>query len=124
MSAATKPKRPNPNQGATPKKVKEKIDKRLKEDLWIKYCGAKMQTSACLCCQKHEITIWNFHCGHVVAESKGGKTDIENLRPVCAACNQSMHTTDMVEFMKTHNYPKSNHWNGYTRPWIELLGCV
>ena len=34
----------------------------------------------------------------VIAESKGGDTNIANLRPVCAACNLSMGVMSMNEF--------------------------
>ena len=44
------------------------------------------------------ISIRSFHCGHVIAESKGGDTNIANLRPVCAACNLSMGVMSMNEF--------------------------
>ena len=48
------------------------------------------------------INIRNFHCGHVIAESKGGDSTIKNVRPICAACNSSMGTMSMSEFTKTY----------------------
>jgi hypothetical protein len=42
----------------------------------------------------------DFHCGHVTAEANGGVTSIENLRPICKACNLSMRTENMEEFKK------------------------
>ena len=45
------------------------------------------------------IEIRNFHCGHVVAESKGGQTILENLRPICGSCNSSMGTENMCDFV-------------------------
>jgi len=40
-------------------------------------------------CQ-NTITPFTFQCGHNIPESKGGETDISNLRPICANCNLSM----------------------------------
>jgi 5-methylcytosine-specific restriction endonuclease McrA len=42
----------------------------------------------------------SFDCGHVIAEALGGKTTLENLRPICSKCNKSMRTTHMDEFKK------------------------
>ena len=56
----------------------------------------------CLCCKANYITQHNFHCGHVVAEAKGGMLHVSNLRPICAVCNNSMGTTDMKEYAFNH----------------------
>jgi len=40
-------------------------------------------------CQ-NTITVFDFQSGHNIPESKGGKTDLENLIPVCGRCNLSM----------------------------------
>ena len=42
----------------------------------------------------------SFHCGHVIPECKGGKTNLSNLKPICQTCNLSMGTKNMDEFMK------------------------
>lgn len=36
------------------------------------------------------ITVFDFQSGHNVPESKGGKTNIDNLLPICARCNVCM----------------------------------
>lgn len=41
-----------------------------------------------------------FHCGHIVSEFNGGKTIIENLRPVCFNCNSNMGTTNWPDYEK------------------------
>ena len=80
------------------KQPKMKISKALRCAVWTKYIGKDIGTSKCLCCNIKEISCFDFECGHVVAESKGGPTNIENLRPICSICNNSMGTTDMNEF--------------------------
>ena len=50
------------------------------------------------------ISVHNFECGHVVAESKGGITCISNLRPICSRCNASIGTDNMIDFMKRYGF--------------------
>jgi hypothetical protein len=49
----------------------------FKHKCWIKWCD-------------NEITVWNFHCGHDIPDSKGGTIELDNLYPICASCNLSM----------------------------------
>jgi 5-methylcytosine-specific restriction endonuclease McrA len=69
---------------------------------WNTYIGEDVGKHVCMCCQNLFITQHNFHCGHVVAEAKGGSTDVSNLRPICEKCNYSMGTENMADFAKTH----------------------
>ena len=80
---------------------RKKIPKHIKTLIWNEYIGAEFPQGRCYCCQKEKIDQRNFHCGHVIAESKGGDLNIKNLRPICAACNASVGTQSMNEFTKT-----------------------
>jgi hypothetical protein len=84
------------------KKIKIPINKR--QEVWDKWIG-NISTSKCFCCRNNEIKIANFEVGHVIAEANGGTLDVKNLRPVCSACNTSMGTTHMEEYMGK-NYPE------------------
>lgn len=84
------------------KKVKIPINKR--QEVWDRWIG-NMSTSKCFCCRNNEIKIANFEVGHVIAEANGGTLDVKNLRPICSACNTSMGTTHMEEYMGK-NYPE------------------
>lgn len=77
---------------------KSKISQAIRIVCWNTYIGEEIGKASCLCCKSNHITQHNFHCGHVVAEANGGKVQIENLRPICAVCNNSMGTMDMQEF--------------------------
>ena len=77
---------------------KAKIPKALRDTLWKKYCGDNMK-GKCYCCQK-EISYQDFHCAHVIPESKGGKTNIYNLRVTCKTCNLSCGQKNLDEFAK------------------------
>lgn len=41
----------------------------------------------------------DFEADHIIPESKGGQTNVENLRPICSTCNRSLNNTDMEEFL-------------------------
>ena len=77
------------------------IPKHVKTLVWNKHIGAAVNSTKCMSCREELISIRNFHCGHVIAEAKGGDSTINNLRPICAACNSSMGTMSMNEFTKT-----------------------
>lgn len=80
------------------KKPKKSIPKVVKDLTWARWVGDSVAKTKCLCCGVNEIKMNSFHCGHVVAEANGGKTTVENLRPVCATCNLSMRTQHMDKF--------------------------
>ena len=81
---------------------KKSIPKILKDLTWQRWIGDDIAKAKCLCCGVNEIKMNSFHCGHVVAEVDGGPTTVDNLRPVCATCNLSMRTQNMVKFKEQH----------------------
>lgn len=87
-------------------KKKQPIAKVLKDNVWNKYIGIDIGQTNCLCCKTNKISQHNFHCGHYISESKGGKTDIDNLRPICSNCNLSMGTQNMNLFMERCGFTK------------------
>lgn len=87
------------------KKKKERIPDSLKTDTWNEYIGEEVGRAKCTCCGRRDISQRNFHCGHVDAESKGGKLSVENLRPICSKCNFSMGSKNMFAFKKECGYP-------------------
>jgi 5-methylcytosine-specific restriction endonuclease McrA len=78
---------------------RRKIPKIIKTLVWNTYIGDSFGKYKCLCCKKHIITQLDFHCAHIVSRKYGGKTNVDNLRPVCAQCNLSMATMNMNTFM-------------------------
>lgn len=70
--------------------MKEKIPKALREQVWLTHIGKKYDSKCHISWCKNRITVFDFQSGHNVPESKGGVTDISNLRPICSRCNLSM----------------------------------
>lgn len=81
-------------------KKKQNISHSLRVNCWHKYIGEDVGKAKCLCCKSNNITQLSFHCGHLIAEANGGKTDVHNLRPICSACNLSMGTESMRDYAK------------------------
>ena len=81
---------------------RKKTPKHIKTLVWNQHIGPDIATIECVSCRKEKITNRNFHCGHIVAESRGGDMTIKNLRPICAACNGAMGTRSMNEFTQEY----------------------
>lgn len=89
----------------TPRR-KKTIPKALRARVWHTYIGQEIGMTKCMCCETSDITSFNFECGHIIPESKGGSTTINNLRPICGTCNRSMGSMDMNDFINMY-FPKS-----------------
>jgi hypothetical protein len=76
-------------QGVVPY-VKKSIPKGLKEQVWIKHIGEKFNAKCTISWCTNTITPFNYHCAHIIAESKDGPTTLDNLVPTCSKCNLSM----------------------------------
>jgi len=81
-------------------KKRIQISKSLKKAICDKYIGSHIGESLCLCCELQIITQLAFHCGHIIPESKGGLTHINNILPICATCNHSMSDKEFFQFKK------------------------
>ena len=81
--------------------MRKSIPKTLKNDVWDKYIGKQKGMGSCYCCSK-KIDSKNFECGHIIAVAKGGKTILQNLRPICGCCNKSMGTENLKVFKKRY----------------------
>lgn len=86
------------------KNIKKNITPKTRLTVWANYHGDLDNTSCPFskygCKNKINRGKNGFHCGHIVSEFNGGKTSIENLRPVCYNCNIIMGTTNWSEYEK------------------------
>lgn len=70
--------------------MKKRIPKALREQVWLKVCGKTFEHKCLVNWCKNTMTPFQFEAGHVIPESKGGATSLENLLPICSSCNKSM----------------------------------
>jgi hypothetical protein len=75
------------------------ISKSLKKQVWRKCTDNK-----CEICED-EIKESEFEVGHIRARVFGGQTNIDNLIPICFACNRGMGTKNAYDY-KTEMYPE------------------
>ena len=103
-------------------KKKAIIPSVVKRMCWDTHKGAEIGTAKCACCGIYDIRMDSFHCGHVIAEVNGGTLAIENLRPICPACNSSMGTENMEDFRKRCNFTSESgtQQNIITHNWEEI----
>jgi len=76
----------------------------VRDSVWNHYIGEDINKHRCLCCKKVLISNRQFQVGHVVSVKDGGTDEISNLRPICAPCNHSMGSKNMIEFIKSYGY--------------------
>lgn len=77
--------------------MKVKIPKALREQVWIKFNGKRFENKCYIRWCINRIDVFNFQVGHNIPESKGGATILENLRPLCSRCNQSMNNIYTID---------------------------
>ena len=83
------------------KKEKNKIEPRKREALWRKHYGALISHECPITfCQNMMINGQKngWHAGHIISERHGGSKELTNLKPICAACNQSMGSKDWNDY--------------------------
>lgn len=88
--------------------------KAVKETVWKKYIGNKMNGKCYVC--SCPITYTNFEVGHNKAHSKGGKWSVLNCRPVCRTCNRSMGSMSIEAFKKKYFTKKPTKRTTKKRP--------
>jgi hypothetical protein len=110
------PTRKVPSRMSTAKPKKKSIPKVVKDLSWNKWIGDDIAKAKCLCCNVNEIKMSSFHCGHVIAEANGGSTTVDNLRPICSACNLSMRTENMNTFKNKCGFDKKVESKAKSKP--------
>lgn len=81
-----------------------KMPSALRSAVWRQWVEGNVMSTKCYCCKSAVIEFPNFHCGHVVPASLGGKNTVDNLRPICQNCNLSMGNQNMKDFMNAFGF--------------------
>lgn len=90
--------------------MKTKIPLALREQVWMVFCGERFKHKCLVTWCQNIMTPFNFHVGHNEPESKGGSTDISNLRPICAKCNTSMGDDYTIDEFSRLSRASSHLW--------------
>jgi len=83
---------------------KEKIPQAVRSKVWTTYINENDANGECYVGCGTKIRLDKFECGHVLSEFNQGKATIENLRPICTACNRSIGSRNMKQFVKEHGF--------------------
>ena len=78
-------------------KKKANIPKALREQVWITNVGNKFEIKCMVIWCQNTMNVFDYHVGHNIPESRGGATNINNLKPICARCNLSMGNYYSIE---------------------------
>jgi WD40 repeat protein/5-methylcytosine-specific restriction endonuclease McrA len=82
----------------TEKRGKSQVPKDMRDELWKLYHGENKE-GVCYTCGNNIQHGNTWHAAHVVATSKGGSTNIDNLRTCCRKCNLSMRNQNLYAFI-------------------------
>jgi 5-methylcytosine-specific restriction endonuclease McrA len=108
--------------GEKDKKYKKKsIPLAIRQQVWLKYIGELFENKCTIIWCQNKITPFRFHVGHIIAESKGGLMNIENLRPICANCNLSMSNNYSIDEWNIIGYKNTSIFSKiyiYTIKWL------
>ncbi len=87
---------------------KDTIPRALREQVWIQNIGQEFEHKCTIDWCQNKMNVFDYHVGHNIPESKGGKTNIKNLKPICARCNLSMgNRYTITEWTKMGNIIKN-----------------
>lgn len=89
---------------------KSSIPKALRTQVWLTFSGEVFKRKCYIPWCQNNMTVFDFHVGHDVPESRGGKTEVSNLRPICAQCNLSMSNKYTVEQWSKLSRPVRRTW--------------
>lgn len=106
-SKITKKKIKEITEPVSEKKNRKPIPKELREQVWFKYIGATKSEGKCYCDGVRTISFFDFEVGHNKAVAKGGRDNINNLRPICKSCNRSMGTMSIDVYKRKYHQAKN-----------------
>jgi hypothetical protein len=102
--------------------MKDKIPKALREQVWLTHIGKKYDSKCFIPWCSNRITVFDFQSGHNVPESKGGTTDLLNLRPICSRCNSSMNDSYTIDEWAKLSRPPSK-WKLFWQRYACITKC-
>jgi hypothetical protein len=81
----------------TKEKRRERIPVAVRIKVWENINDPKSLVGRCYTCEK-SLEFHDMECGHVVPLALGGPTTVDNMMPVCRACNKDMGIMHLEEY--------------------------
>jgi hypothetical protein len=78
--------------------TRKQMSKALKKQVWKRDFENNLE-GVCICCDDM-ITQITGECGHIQSHATGGTTVLENLRYICADCNDRMGIKHMDDYIR------------------------
>lgn len=70
----------------------------VREQVWLHTCGRCFSHACPVEWCSNEITVFDFHMGHVISLAEGGTNSLDNLMPLCSRCNLGMGRHSLYEW--------------------------
>ena len=86
---------------------KSNIPKSLSKKVYDRDVGSREYIGPCFVCT-NEITRDSGHIGHIIPEYLGGETHLDNLKAICAGCNLSMGTQNLIGYKNKYFHTKND----------------
>jgi hypothetical protein len=97
------------------------ITQKERQNIWKKVFKSSIEGICPIfgCEKTLENKKWGFVCGHVISVKNGGDNNIDNIRPICAQCNQEMSDENWNDYNEKqkkiciwkNEYPNDNDGN-------------
>ncbi|MDI1495040.1 MAG: hydrolase [Cenarchaeum symbiont of Oopsacas minuta] len=70
----------------------------------VRYDVLAKSKGICLACGLKASNGYYLHVDHIIPRSMGGRTELDNLQPLCYKCNTEKRNRDDTDFMKWHKH--------------------
>jgi 5-methylcytosine-specific restriction endonuclease McrA len=64
--------------------------RKIRQEVWTEHNGSAFESVCYIDWCTNIVNVFNYQVGHDIPKSKGGPNTLENLKPICESCNQSM----------------------------------
>ena len=64
--------------------------RKIRQEVWTEHNGAAFESPCFVDWCTNIVNVFNYQVGHDIPKSKGGPNTLDNLKPICESCNQSM----------------------------------
>ena len=83
----------------------KKITSAFKHEVWLQYFPNTI-TGTCQCCKINSIMCLDFICRRIMNTLVSDNNVLENFKPICRLCNNSIGTKNMNDYMTEYGINK------------------